>query len=170
MRLHDRLDRIRGSSAEALAPLWIEALPPEEALAELKSREGPVFRLQEARFLQLLGRADEARRTLESLEALPPGLARLRDRLLSGTGADRPKPEPLGPEPPASRKLAELYASQGDRAAAADVYRRFLDQHPGHEAARARLRELEEGPVEPALAALQAWLGRVRQWRRVLGV
>ncbi len=170
MPLGERLERLRSAGGEPLAPLWIEALPPDEALAELKGREGAVFRLQEARFLRLLGRAEEAHGILESLDALPPGLARLRDRLLPGAGADRPGPEPPAPEPPASRKLAELYAAQGDREAAAEVYRRLLEQNPGDEAARARLRELEEEPAEPAVAVLQAWLDRVRQWRRALGV
>ncbi len=167
MPLRERLERLKRSGGDVLAPLWIETLPPEQALAELKGREGAVFRLQEARFLQLLGRADEARRTLESLEALPPGLARVRDRLRSGTDAGPQRPEVPAPELPVSRKLAELYASQGDRAAAADVYRRLLEQNPGDEPARARLRELEG---EPAVAALQAWLERVREWRRALGV
>ncbi len=170
MPLRERLEWLKRSGEAPLAPLWIEALPPEEALAELRGRDGAVFRLQEARFLQRLGRAEEATRILESLEALPPGLSRVRERLLSGGGAHTPTAGAPGPEPPVSRKLAELYAAQGDRAAAADVYRRLLEQDPGDEDARARLAALGEHPEDAALVALQAWLERVRQWRRALGV
>lgn len=75
-----RLSALRRGSP-ACAPLWIEALPAEQALVELEGREGPVFGLQRARFLAELGRAGEASDLLSGLGDLPAGLAAVRDRL-----------------------------------------------------------------------------------------
>ncbi|GAB6062615.1 tetratricopeptide repeat protein [Deferrisoma palaeochoriense] len=174
--LNERLRRFREEGGEPLVPIWIETLPPEEALVELRGREGPVFRIQEARFLGLLGRADEAREVLAGLGELPRGLALLRDAVAAELGEAKPRTEEPEPEaaPIASKTLAEIYARQGDVDGAVAMYREVLARNPDDVEARERLRELlgrEARPAEAGLAArLEAWLGRVRAWRRVLGV
>jgi hypothetical protein len=155
-------------------PLWIEALPPEEALAEVRNRRGPIFRVQEARFLIDAGQGEAAREVLDRLPGLPRGLQRLRDGLGEGfetqtvpLGAE---PEPEAPHPIASKTLAELHASQGDVKAAIAMYREILDRDPADEGARDQLRELMGGKQERVEVVLSQWLQRVRLWRRALGV
>ncbi|NTU59562.1 MAG: hypothetical protein HGA98_00710 [Deltaproteobacteria bacterium] len=95
----ERLRALRKNGLEALAPLWVEQLPPGEALDELRGREGAVFRLQEARFLLDSGRAPEALDVLAAQADWPPGLAAIRDELttrareLSPASADAPAVE-----------------------------------------------------------------------------
>ena len=168
-----RLADLRGLGCDAVAPLWIETLPPEEALEELRGREGPLSRLQEARFLRLLGREEEARAVLEGLGDLPPGLEGIRRELLEPVPEEPSRPDRGEPRPIATRTLAELYASQGDVDAAVATYREVLARDPGDEEARERLRQLlarEEAAGGDPTAALTRWLERVRAWRRVLGV
>ncbi len=167
-----RLAELRGLGHDALAPLWIETLPPEEALGELRGREGPLLRLQEARFLKLLGREDEARAVLEGLGSLPPGLEEIRRELLAAPVEEPPRPAGGEPRPIATKTLAELYASQGDVDAAVATYREVLARDPDDGEARERLRQLlgrERAGGDP-VAALTRWLERVRAWRRVRGV
>ncbi|GAB4270079.1 tetratricopeptide repeat protein [Deferrisoma sp.] len=172
MAKEKRVTGWRGNAS--LAPLWIETLPPEEALGELRGREGPVFRIQEARFLGLLGRADEAREILAGLGELPRGLALLRDAVAADLGEEKTSAgEPESEAAPISSKtLAEIYARQGDVDAAVAMYREVLARNPDDVEARERLRELLGQAPRPAgpVARLEAWLGRVRAWRRVLGV
>ncbi len=173
MSVRERLDHLRGLGHDAVAPLWIETLPPHEALEELRGREGPLVRLQEARFLRLLGREDEARAVLEGLGSLPPGLEEIRRELLEAGGEQGPGPAEGESRPIATKTLAELYASQGDVDAAVATYREVLARDPGDEEARERLRQLlgrEERAGGGQEAALTRWLERVRAWRRALGV
>jgi hypothetical protein len=72
-----RLDLLRESGSQVLAPLWIERLPAAEALRELEGREGALFGVQRVRFLLDLGRTWEARSVLAELGELPPGLDRI---------------------------------------------------------------------------------------------
>ncbi len=175
MSVQERLDHLRGLGHDTVAPLWIETLPPHEALEELRGREGPLVRLQEARFLRLVGREDEARAVLEGLGSLPPGLEEIRRELLAADpeGPRDPEAGEAPPRPIATKTLAELYASQGDVDAAVATYREVLARDPGDEEARERLRQLlgreERAGGDPA-AALARWLERVRAWRRALGV
>ena len=89
--LHNRLSVLRDRGSLSVAPLWIESLDPAEGLREARGREGPLFRLQEARCLAALGRAAEAREVLDALESLPAGLADIRFEFLGnlGTGGAR---------------------------------------------------------------------------------
>lgn len=182
----DRLASFRASGRPALAPLWIEPLPVEEALPELFGRHEPLCRLQRARLLLLGGRPKAAREILEALKELPRGLAALREELLDEASA---KEEEAGPGPEgegfASRTLAELHAAQGDRETAAAIYRELAARDPDDEAAAVRLRELAgsvpsgspelpesgEGSEHPeASVRLEEWLARVRRWRALGGV
>ncbi|MEW6488960.1 MAG: tetratricopeptide repeat protein [Thermodesulfobacteriota bacterium] len=166
-----RLRDLRESGDSALAPLWIEALPPEEALPELFGRTEPLCRLQRARLLLRAGGAGKARDILESVEALPPGLEAIRAELLAeATSAPAEVEEGRGSESLASRTLAELHALQGDRETAAALYRELLAREPGDEELRERLRELTGARRARPEAALEEWLERVRQWRSVRGV
>jgi hypothetical protein len=88
-----------GAEAPVVAPLWIETLPPEEALAAARAREGAVFRLQEADALLALGRSADAAAMLAGLGPLPQGLSALRERL-----SDRAGPVASAPPPPAGRE------------------------------------------------------------------
>lgn len=166
-----RLRDLRESGDSAFAPLWIEALPPEEALPELFGRTEPLCRLQRARLLLRAGGAGKARDILEGLEGLPPGLEAIRGELLAETAsAPAEAEEDRGSESLASRTLAELHALQGDRETAAALYRELLAREPGNEELRGRLRELTGARRAPPEAALEEWLERVRQWRSVRGV
>ncbi len=161
-------DRFAALRARGAPPLWSEALPLEESLREVRGRVGPIFRLQEAHVLLELGRVAEARRVLGTLGELPGGLSSLRDELLGRCGsapAARPEPRSL-----ASRTLAELYAGQGDSQGAAEVYGELLTRDPGDRGARQRRDELLGRGAPSGVAALEQWLGRVRGWRRALGV
>ncbi len=180
MGLPERLSRFREEGWEPLAPLWIEPLPPEEALEELRGREGAVFRIQEARFLGMLGRSREARAVLEGLGGpLPPGLAVLRRAVAAELGDEVAEAQEEAcdeaEEPPmASKTLAEIHARQGDVEGAVAIYREVLARDPDDVEARERLRQLlgtaEEPPPSGAAGRLAEWLERVRAWRRVLGV
>ncbi|NOY44782.1 MAG: tetratricopeptide repeat protein [Deltaproteobacteria bacterium] len=177
MGLPERLSRFREEGCEALAPLWIEPLPPEEALEALRGREGAVFRIQEARFLGVLGRVDEAQAVLGALGELPAGLGRLREAVARELGAQASAAQ-AGPEdekpPMASKTLAEIHARQGDVEGAVAIYREVLARDPDDVEARERLRQLLGTTEEPrptgAVGRLAEWLERVRAWRRVLGV
>jgi hypothetical protein len=165
-----RLRDLRASGDPALAPLWIEALPPEEALPELFGRTEPLCRLQRARLLLKAGGTGKARDILEGLSGLPPGLEAIRAELLAETAAaPREDEEGRQGEPLASRTLAELHALQGDRETATALYRELLAREPGNEELRARLRELTGARRPRPEAALEEWLERVRQWRSVRG-
>ncbi|WP_025323250.1 tetratricopeptide repeat protein [Deferrisoma camini] len=177
MELPGRLSRFREEGREPLAPLWIEALPPEEALEELRGREGAVFRIQEARFLGMLGRVGEAQAVLGGLGELPAGLGRLREAVARELGPDATEAQaaPEDETPPmASKTLAEIHARQGDVEGAVAIYREVLARDPDDVEARERLRQLlgtaEEPPPSGAAGRLAEWLERVRAWRRVLGV
>ncbi|MHB8765524.1 MAG: tetratricopeptide repeat protein [Deferrisomatales bacterium] len=169
--LNARLAALGGR--EATAPLWIESLEPERALGELAAREGPLFRLQEAHFLLAGGRVDEASAVLAGLRDLPAGLAALRGELVARAGRDaRPRAEPSRGAAPglATVTLAELYARQGDVAAAIATYEAVLAIDPSDRRARQGLDELTgRGPAGPARSALERWLERVRGWRRARG-
>ncbi len=190
--LGDRLAALRASGLPALAPLWIETLPPEEALPELFGRHEPLCRLQRARLLLLGGRPKAAREILEALKELPRGLAALREELLDEASV---KEEEAGPGPEgeglSSRTLAELHAAQGDRETAAAIYRELAARDPDDEAAAVRLRELagsvpfgsrelpgvpelpelgEGSELSEASVRLEEWLARVRRWRALDGV
>ncbi|MFU8856399.1 MAG: tetratricopeptide repeat protein, partial [Deferrisomatales bacterium] len=147
-------------------PLWIEALPLEEALPELFGRHEPLCRLQRARLLLLGGRPKAARDILEGLEELPAGLEAIRRELLDEAAVQA---EEGGPEPDdgglASPTLAELHAAQGDRATAAAIYRELVSRDPEDEEAHRRLRELGRTESRDPAARLEQWLGRVRRWR-----
>ncbi len=74
----------------------------------------------------------------------------------------------------ATPTLAELYAKQGQIAAAVETYRRILAKDPENQRARQRLEELEaEERVEESdfqrtgelVAVLEQWLGRIREMR-----
>lgn len=170
-RSRARLRALREAGDPALAPLWIEALPPEEALPELFGRTEPLCRLQRARMLLCAGAAGKARDILEGLEGLPAGLATIRSELLAEAAT---APEHAAGEPEvetlASRTLAELHALQGDRETASDLYRQLLAREPGNAELRERLRELTGARRARPEAALEEWLDRVRQWRSVRGV
>lgn len=76
-----RLDALR-RSAQSPSPLWIEFMPPAEALIELQGHEGPLAHLQRARLLRTAGQTAAATAQLEALPAnLPQGLAVCRDEL-----------------------------------------------------------------------------------------
>jgi len=177
MTLRARFEKIREEGCEPLAPLWIETLPAEEALEDLRGRQGAVFRIQEARFLGMLGRVDEAQAVLGALGELPAGLGRLREAVARELGADATAAPaaPEGGEPPmASKTLAEIHARQGDVEGAVAIYREVLARDPDDVEARERLRQLL-GPAEEhrptgTAGRLAEWLERVRAWRRVLGV
>jgi hypothetical protein len=79
MGARDRLLELR--TDEAVSALYLETLSPAEALAELSSRQGPLFDLQRARFLAQVGRSAEAAAILEGMRELPQGLSSVRDRL-----------------------------------------------------------------------------------------
>lgn len=162
-----RLAVLRQGGDPALAPLWIEALPPEEALPELFGRTEPLCRLQRARLLLQAGGRRKAREILEDLQGLPAGLEAIRSELLAKavSACGWAEEETL-----ASRTLAELHALQGDRETAAALYRELLAQKPGDGELRRRLRELAGAPGARPEAALEQWLERVRRWRRVRGV
>ncbi len=161
-------------------PFRYEDLDPAAALDVLAGRDDSVSRLQTARFLLELGRDGEAGDVLSGLGELPAGLDRVRSALLSRV-SEPPVPEPAAAFPPAAgamatRTMAELYLAQGDPGRAAAILREVLEREPGDGRARALLRELEREPENEiagaglAAAPLAAWLGRVREWRRVLGV
>jgi len=162
----------------ALAPLWIETLPPEEALEELKGRQGEVFRIQEVRFLADLGRMDEARQILEQLSSLPFGLAEIKAGLLAelsaaeqGATAVVEKSDAEAPaESAASKTLAELYASQGNAQEAISTYRALLADNPEDDSIRRRIAELSGKSVLSVEELLADWLANVRAWRQTLGV
>ncbi len=159
-------------------PFRYDGMEPGAALAALEDRTDPISRLQAARFLLALGRDGEAGDLLGGLGGLPPGLDRVRVALLSRVSEPR-APEPAAAFPPAAgamatRTMAELYLAQGDPGRAAAILREVLEREPGDGRARALLRELEGEPEteipEAGVAALAAWLGRVREWRQALGV
>ena len=182
--LTERLDALRRGGDSTTAPLWIEALPADEALAELRRREGSVFRIQEARVLLDMGRDGDARSVLEGQADLPLGLAAVRDLLrqrLSGTDRQSLRPASAGErsagEPRVeagdgltSVTLAELYATQGEVGAALAVYERLLAAAPNNESLRRKVRELRGERAAGAETALSEWLERVRGWRRALRV
>ena len=171
--LENRKDWLRNRAPEDLAPLWIEHLEPEEGLRELSNRSGALFRLQEAHFLLLCGRGGEARAVLEALEDLPRGLRRVFDALWERVAEGEVETSAEGSSEQfgiASRTLAELYLSQGDRDAAVDMYRELAKLHPDDGEIRSRLRALVGGGEPEGLAELAAWLERVRRWRAVRGV
>ncbi len=161
-------------------PFRYEDRDPDAALAALAGRDDPMSRLQTARFLLELGRDGEAGDVLSGLGELPAGLDRVKVALSSRV-SESPALEPATAFPPAAgamatRTMAELYLAQGDPGRAAAILREVLEREPGDGRARALLRELEGEPegeiggAGPAAAPLVAWLGRVREWRRVLGV
>jgi len=161
----DRLSALAEREHPALRALWIDTLPPQEALAELFGRQDDLSLLQKARFLLDLGRGGDAAEVLRELGDLPAGLAGLRQELVDALeGAET---EPAGEEPPdlASPTLAELHASQGDQEAAIAMYREVLGRDPSDAQARRRLRQLT-GPWPIGSAeVLGDWLERVRRWR-----
>lgn len=168
-------------NSPTLASLWIETLPPDEALLELKDRQGEVFRVQEAKFLADLGRFSEASDVLDALGLLPHGLAEIKAELLaefsavsSPEAAVEAVAELSGAAPAkkamASKTLAELYASQGDVAAAVSTYREVLANFPEDLSARKRIEELAGRGVSSVEALLTGWLANVRAWRKALGV
>jgi hypothetical protein len=194
----ERLAVLRAKDHDVLAPFWIESLPAAEAVIELHSRPGGIYRLQEARFLLTLDRIGEARMVLGELADLPPGLASIRNVLLEelrrkGAGI-QPNSRPTGRSGSvapgtadtglASITLAELYATQGEVGAALAVYERLLAAAPHNESLRRRVDDLQTGRLSRAsprptvsLAeaehgepALLEWLDRVMDWRRALGV
>ncbi len=170
--LEQRKDWLRNRGPEDLAPLWIEHLEPEEGLRELSNRSGALFRLQEARFLLHRGCRGEARAVLEALEDLPRGLRKVFDELWERVAeGGEETPTEGSPESPgiASRTLADLYLSQGDRDAAVAMYRELAELHPDDGEIRSRLRTLVGAGEPQGVAELAAWLERVRRWRAVRG-
>lgn len=169
-----RLAGLRERGREELAALWIEALAPQEALAELFGRRDDLSLLQKARFLLDLGRHEDAREVLGEVAAALPGLRRIRDELVAASAAPQGALEPPDAEEEpalASPTLAELHAEQGDEGAAIAIYREILARNPQDHGARRRLTELlgARRPRREA-PALHAWLARVRHWRGELGV
>lgn len=174
MALEQRLSELRERGGPGPSSLWIEALPPDEALGELCGREGGLFRLQEAFFLIQVGRQEEARDILKSLAELPPGLKPARDDLLARVEPTKARVESkeegaLAGEI-ATKTLAELYVSQGDTESAVATYREVLNREPGDDEARARLRQLLENQPPTEAISLPEMLEHVRLWRRALGV
>ncbi len=170
--LEHRKDWLRNRGPEDLAPLWIEHLEPEEGLRELSNRSGALFRLQEAYFLLRCGRGGEARAVLEALEDLPRGLRRVFDDLWERVAEGGEETSAEGSSESsgiASRTLADLYLSQGDRDAAVAMYRELAQLHPDDGEIRSRLRALVGGGEPQGLAELATWLERVRRWRAVQG-
>lgn len=105
----ERLRALRQRGKEALAPLWIEQLSPEEALAELKARPGAIFRLLEAKSLQELGHLEESEEVLRQLGDLPPGLHLLFDELWDNLRAwNGPKAEDQDGPPPERRPTSAV--------------------------------------------------------------
>lgn len=163
----------------ALTPLWIETLSPDEALEELKGRQGEVFRIQEARFLAALNRSTEARQILEKLSSLPFGLAEIKAEVLAELSASAQgvaaAVEKSGAEEQAesgaSKTLAELYASQGDVQEAISTYRALLADNPEDASIiRKRIAELLGKSALSVEELLADWLANVRAWRRTLCV
>ena len=163
-----------------ILPFRYEVLDHDAAVAALDGRGDPVSRLQTARSLLGLERIAEAEAVLRSLGELPAGLARVRDALLERV-PEAPVAEPAEAFPPAAgamatRTMAELYLAQGDPGRAEAILREVLAREPEDGRARALLRELEGAPgpggaaADVPVAALSAWLERVREWRRTLGV
>lgn len=101
-----RLALLRERGDDRVAPLWLDALPPEQGLREVRGRAGLICRLQEADFLATLGRAREAGELLRSLSALPAGLGGVRDRLLAALPVDS-EPAPARQIPPAPAALED---------------------------------------------------------------
>lgn len=141
----ERLRSLRQGRDDALAPLWIEQLPAEEALAELRGRRGPLVRLQEIQFLLQQQRQSEALALAGSLGELPRGLASLCTELtgrIARLAESATVPLVLTP---AAAALADPSPPAPREATARDA---FLS--------------LE--------SALVDWLSAVRNWRRVLRV
>jgi hypothetical protein len=178
--LRERLEEVRCAGDPALAPLWIEVWPADAALGELETREGAIFRLQEARILMGIGRPEEAQAVLEGIDSVPPGLAPVQEGLLAELAGLCTDSRPGGrsdgavsedaDDGLASVTLAELYATQGEVGAALAVYKKLLAAAPGNESLRRKVRALQGEKASETEAALIEWLDRVRGWRRVLGV
>jgi hypothetical protein len=168
-----RLAALRSSGRPELAPLWIEHLLRDDALAELAGREGAVFRLQESWFLLEAGQADDGRAVLDLLADLPPGLEDLKRELLGRVDTrelavvQQPDVAPAGM---ASKTLAELYASQGDLGTAISIYRELVNRDPADSGAKERLQKLLGEESSGVEGLLLDWLDRVRLWRGALGV
>ena len=148
-------------------------------------REGIAFhpdmlicRVVLAEALEALGRREEARIAIESArrkaDQASNSLARLAglEARLNASGSEGDAAEGSPPVDLPSTTLAELYLRQGDKQAAARVYRQLLAQDPGDTALKAKLDSISAAaPDAPSgsskgkrilLSALERWLAASR--------